>query len=230
MAYSPNLLGARIGMALQGDGKILLVGGLKLLRLKIDGSPDASFGAAGVVDVVFAGGGFHRHGCCGAGRREDPRRRHRQHLRRRLRQLRARPLDTDGSLDTTFGSDGHVTTDFFGSADQVRRMKLQADGKILVVGLAVHPITHGLPPSSPSPGTTRTGRPTSAVAINGKTTDSPGSSLSVANGLGIQSDGEVTVAGSTAASGGDEPDTGFVRYLGDGQVKLPAPAMTASAR
>ena len=29
------------------------------------------------------------------------------------------------------------------------------------------------------------------------------------------------MAGSTAASGGDEPDTGFVRYLGDGQVKLP---------
>ena len=56
VGYSPSLLGARIGMALQSDGKILLVGGLKLLRLNVDGTMDTTFGTAGVVNVVFDNG------------------------------------------------------------------------------------------------------------------------------------------------------------------------------
>lgn len=42
----------------------------------------------------------------------------------------------NGSLDTTFGTGGKVTTDFFGFNDQVFGLALQTDGKILAVGFA----------------------------------------------------------------------------------------------
>ncbi|MCP4286227.1 MAG: hypothetical protein GY792_17560, partial [Gammaproteobacteria bacterium] len=41
---------------------------------------------------------------------------------------------SDGTLDTDFGSSGIVTTDFGGNYDQVSKLALQADGKILVLG------------------------------------------------------------------------------------------------
>jgi len=223
VAYIPNLLGARIGMALQSDGKILLVGGLKLLRLNTNGTLDGTFGTGGVADILFENGtldtamdvavqadgkivvaGTTSTTAVGSDNFALTR------------------FDTRGALDTSFGTGGHVTTDFFGSTDQVRRMRLQDDGKILVVGRAVHPI-------SAISGSTlfaiarydADGTPDLGFASGGKTTDSPGNSFSIANGLTIQSDGKIVVAGSTAPSGGDDSDSGFVRYLGDGQVKLP---------
>ncbi|NCX96747.1 MAG: hypothetical protein EBX41_10185, partial [Chitinophagia bacterium] len=44
--------------------------------------------------------------------------------------------NTDGSLDTTFGSAGKVVTDFGSAADQVNGIALQKDGKIIVAGYA----------------------------------------------------------------------------------------------
>src|SRR5262249_53179255 len=224
VGFAANLLGARVGMALQSDGKILLVGGLTLLRLKTDGSLDDSFGTGGVAEVVFdhgdldtamdvavqADGKIVVAGTTSTSRTVGS------------DNWALTRFDTHGALDTSFGTGGHVTTDFFGSTDQVRRIRLQDDGKILVVGRAVHPI-------SPISGSVlfaiarynADGTPDLGFATGGKTTDSPGNVFSTANGLTIQSDGKIVVAGFTAASGGDADDTGFVRYLGDGQVKLP---------
>lgn len=43
--------------------------------------------------------------------------------------------NADGSLDTTFGADGMVTTDFFdASYDSANALALQIDGKIVVAG------------------------------------------------------------------------------------------------
>src|SRR5687767_2507681 len=47
--------------------------------------------------------------------------------------------NTDGSLDPTFASGGTLTTDFFGGADQVNAVALQADGKIVVAVYSVGP-------------------------------------------------------------------------------------------
>jgi uncharacterized delta-60 repeat protein len=43
-------------------------------------------------------------------------------------------FNPDGSLDTTFGNGGKVTTDFFGRNDVARSAVLQPDGRIVVVG------------------------------------------------------------------------------------------------
>src|SRR5262249_22258195 len=44
-------------------------------------------------------------------------------------------LNTDGSLDTSFGIGGKVNTDFFGGIDAAR-IALQADGKVVAAGAA----------------------------------------------------------------------------------------------
>jgi uncharacterized delta-60 repeat protein len=45
-------------------------------------------------------------------------------------------LNTDGSLDSSFGSGGKVTIDILGVGNWVEGMALQADGKIVVAGMA----------------------------------------------------------------------------------------------
>ena len=221
--YTPALLGPRIGMALQGDGKILLVGGMKLLRLNTNGTLDTTFGTAGVVNVVFDNGALDTAMDVAvqadgkivvAGTTST--------FVVGSDNFALTRFNPEGTLDTTFGTSGHVTTDFFGSTDQVRRMRLQADGKIFVVGFAVHPLTASLSSTVFAvAGYEADGTPDLRFSLEGKTTDSPGNSFSIANGLTIQSDGKIVVAGSTAPSGAEDPDSGFVRYLDDGQVHLP---------
>ncbi|HKQ06907.1 MAG TPA: hypothetical protein VJ464_17375 [Blastocatellia bacterium] len=49
----------------------------------------------------------------------------------------------DGSLDSTFGSGGKVTTDFAGGNDQAYAAALQSDGKIIAAGNASNPFLKG---------------------------------------------------------------------------------------
>jgi len=44
--------------------------------------------------------------------------------------------NTDGSLDTTFGTNGMVATDFFGSNDEAYSMAIDSQGRIVVAGTA----------------------------------------------------------------------------------------------
>ena len=47
--------------------------------------------------------------------------------------------NSDGSLDTSFGSDGKVTTDFFHDNDSLNAIAVQPDGKIVAAGSASRP-------------------------------------------------------------------------------------------
>jgi uncharacterized delta-60 repeat protein len=46
--------------------------------------------------------------------------------------------NADGSLDTSFGTGGRVTTDFFAEYDIVSSVLIQPDGQIVAVGMARH--------------------------------------------------------------------------------------------
>ena len=55
----------------------------------------------------------------------------------------------DGSLDTTFGIGGKVTTDFSGRGDGAHALAIQSDGKIVAAGVAHsgnHPTIRPIPP------------------------------------------------------------------------------------
>jgi uncharacterized delta-60 repeat protein len=127
------------GMALQTDGKILVVGytfvaggpgfNFALARYKTDGSLDTTFGSGGKVSTDFdnqllefgqtvavLGSGKI---LVGGARTND------------FVLLR---YNANGSLDTTFGSGGKVATDFAGTGDTVYSLLVLSSGKILAAG------------------------------------------------------------------------------------------------
>jgi uncharacterized delta-60 repeat protein len=122
-----------IAMAIQSDGKIIVGGstpnGAALVRLDTNGTLDSSFGSGGIVNNSFdnilglvfgiavqpdgkivAGAAGFEGGSVGR-------------------------FNTDGSVDTTFGSGGFAVSKSLNSGPDIRSaFALQADGKILVTG------------------------------------------------------------------------------------------------
>jgi uncharacterized delta-60 repeat protein len=215
VTFSSALFGGRVGIALQADGKILLVGGLKLLRLNPDGTLDGTFGTAGVAPVVFNGTTFDTAmdvavqangkivvaGTASSGASNDD--------------FALTRFNADGTLDTTFGAAGHVTTDFFGTSDQVRRMQLQADGRIVVIGRAAHPImvTSGEFLFAIARYTVD-GVLDTSFGSGGKSSDSPGGVNTDPLGLAIDGSGNFVLCGRNLDDGADDPDTGLLKFLG----------------
>jgi uncharacterized delta-60 repeat protein len=124
---------------LQTDGKILVAGigsdGFALARYNANGSLDTSFDTDGKLTTDFFGSedrgnsitlqtdgkilvaGYARNG------------------NNNFDFALAR-YNANGSLDTSFDTDGKLTTDFFGHSDECNSITLQTDGKILLAGLA----------------------------------------------------------------------------------------------
>lgn len=216
----PGSYDALVSMAAQPDGKIVMVGQtddtgntgpLALLRVDANGTPDATFGNAGVVTtsvgsdltqphdlaldangkIVVVGDSFVN----GMG----------------FRNFVVR-YNSNGSLDTTFDGDG-IQSSVRGLA---RSVALQADGKILTAGF-----TTGAPdPSaltdvlvvrfntdgSPDAGFGTGGLVTTALRVGGP---------EYVGGVGVQSDGKIIVLGNdnypSNAPGGT--NTVLARYL-----------------
>jgi uncharacterized delta-60 repeat protein len=209
-------------MALQRDGRILLLGGLKLLRFNSDGTPDTSFGTGGLVTVPFNGSAFDLAqgltvqadgkivvvgGMTVAGQ-ED---------------FALARFNADGTLDTGFGSGGRVTTDFSGLADRARRVVIQADGKIVVAGSTSLAIPPPLAKVDSSFGVARY----NADGSLDPTFDLTGkgrygiASIDFAQGLALQADGKIVVVGRTAPDGGSVPNVGMIRILVDTPPFIP---------
>ena len=120
-------------VAIQGDGKIIVVGfgggGVALARYETDGSLDPSFGDGGKVNDLIV-----RMGVTAAAIQRDG-----QivvggfAVNRELDFALAR-FNNDGSLDTSFGSGGEVTTDFGGNGDVSQGIAIQMNGRIVAVG------------------------------------------------------------------------------------------------
>ncbi|HXJ87173.1 MAG TPA: Calx-beta domain-containing protein [Candidatus Binatia bacterium] len=223
IGYSPGIVDARMGMALQTDGKILMVGGTALARFNPDGTLDSGFGSGGQVAVPFNQSGLDTAQDVAVqadGKivvvglttstltfNDD---------------FALARFNADGTLDASFGSGGKVTTDFFGSVDQARRVRIMPDGKILVEGSAVKVISSttsvrhfALARYNPD-GSLDTG-----FGNGGKVDEAAGASFSLARGMAFQSDGKIIVAGSGAADGVSDPDVAITRLFGDGGMGLP---------
>jgi len=134
------------GLALQSDGKLLLVGSVDagvppstvslfaLRRLSGDGTPDGTFGTAGAVSTfvsdlgdvaeavaVQADGKILVSG--------------RSSILTNSNFALAR-FDSTGALDDDFGLNGRMSVDFFGFTDSADSVAVQPDGKIVLGGLA----------------------------------------------------------------------------------------------
>ena len=209
-------------MAIQGDGKIVAVGqrgtrrhDFALARYNPDGSLDTSFSGDGKQTTDFgADDGATGVAIQGDGKIVAVGRGGVQ------RRLRARPLQPDGSLDTTFSGDGKQTTDFGGlSTGQTgwrsrRRQDRRGRGRHLGYG------DFALARYNPS-GTLDT----SFSGDGRQTTDFPGDDR--AAGVALQADGKIVAVGSARRGA-----TNFVlaRYNPNGTLDTSSPATASDDR
>jgi uncharacterized delta-60 repeat protein len=119
---------------LQSDGKIVAagvagIGTFAVVRLTSQGSLDSSFGASGMVTTDFGS----QSAAYGLAVQTDGRL-----IAAGFAQgFALARYNTDGSLDTTFGSGGKVTTTAGGLLVGSFTVAIQGDGKIVAAGLAV---------------------------------------------------------------------------------------------
>jgi uncharacterized delta-60 repeat protein len=190
-------------IAIQADGKIVVAGGsngdFAVARYNTVGSLDTSFSGDGKLTNDFGSGSCHAYsvaiqangkivvaGVSGS-------------------DFAVSRYNTDGSLDTSFDADGKLTTDFDASYDGAYSVAIQADGKIVVAGdsgygsnydfaVARYRTDGSLDPSFSGDGTV-----TTDIGPDGD----------YGNGVAIQADGKIVVAGS------NNYDFAVARYEGD---------------
>jgi uncharacterized delta-60 repeat protein len=190
------------GVALQPDGKIVVVGFLidavGVARYNADGSLDSTFGTGGkvITDATALPDGAFDVAITSAGKivvvggatfgASD---------------FLVIRYNADGSLDSSFGTGGIVTTDFGGS-DTAFGVALTADGKITAAGV-MRAAAPGSPGDFALARYNSDGSLDSSFGSGGKVLTDFSSSDDTGNGLVIQPDGSITVAGitGTAATG-----------------------------
>jgi uncharacterized delta-60 repeat protein len=202
------------GVAIQSDGKIVAAGyasnGVNLdfavVRYDTGGNLDTNFDTDGMVTTAIGGsddgasavviqsdGKIVAAGYANNGTDDD---------------FAVVRYDTNGNLDTTFDTDGKVTTDIGGS-DDAYQVAVQSDGKIVAAGSAFVTSRNEFAVARyNSDGTIDT-----TFDSDGRVTTLVGSS-NAAFGVAIQSDGKIVAAGS--ASNGLDDDFAVVRYNSDG--------------
>jgi uncharacterized delta-60 repeat protein len=122
--------------------------------------------------------------------------------------------NTNGSLDTTFDTDGKVTTPIGTSTDRANSVVLQSDGKIVVAGYA----SNGTNDDFAVARYYTNGSLDTTFDTDGKVTTPIGTSTDLANSVVLQSDGKIVVAGS--AYNGNNDDFAVARYYTNGSLDI----------
>jgi uncharacterized delta-60 repeat protein len=210
------------GVAVDADGKIVVAGysyqgnaqqyDFAVARYNTDGSLDATFGTDGKATVDFDGDydwgqdvAIQADGkIVLAGYVRDSSGYYDFGLSR---------LNTDGTLDTSFGGDGTVTTDFAGNNDSAYAVAIDGDGKIVVAGDSRTGYYYDFAAARYNPD----GSLDTSFDVDGKVTTDFDGSADRAFDVAIASDGNVVLAGSSY-QGPTYTDFALVRYLSDGSL------------
>jgi uncharacterized delta-60 repeat protein len=125
----------------QPDSKIVAVGGanFSMVRYNTDGGLDTSFGSSGKVSTsIGTSGGARAAALYPAGTANAGKIVLGGYTGKSTsgsRDFALARYNTNGSLDTSFGSRGKTITDFAGNWDEIDSIVLQSDGKIVVAGM-----------------------------------------------------------------------------------------------
>jgi uncharacterized delta-60 repeat protein len=130
------------GIALQSDGGLVIAGStadpsnFSLARYNSNGTLDANFGVGGKVITDF---GTIAEGALGVALQSDGRivTAGYAYTNGATGDFALVRYNADGTLDTSFGSGGKVTTDFGTNSDLAAALAIQSDGKIVAAGYAV---------------------------------------------------------------------------------------------
>lgn len=216
-------------LAIQSDGKLIVAGtffikdsmdktksyDFALVRYNTDGGLDASFGDAGKVAIPITKGkgiastiAIQADGKIIVGGQTP--------LIDANWDFALARYNANGSLDTTFGHAGIVTTDFNGHhdyIDSINTVAIQEDGKILAVGQSYNPSTKK---DFAIARYNANGSLDTTFGTNGKVTTDIAGDDDKASGLTIQKDKKIIVVGSTLHD--SSYNFGIVRYNPDGSL------------
>ncbi|MDP8910130.1 MAG: hypothetical protein M3N47_13680 [Chloroflexota bacterium] len=230
------------GVAMQGDGKIVVVGyrswpaggGFMVARYNGDGSLDNSFSDDGKQTTDFGGGndGGRDVAIQSDGKIVVAGATHGQGSSDGNFAL-AR-YNVDGSLDNSFSGDGKQTTDIRGGSDSAHTLAIGSDGKIVVAGIS-YPQSGGQGDFALAryngDGSLDTSFSSDYLlpgddlqAINELLPNSEGTQTTdfgghdAANALAIQSDGKIVAAGYHFTADAHIAEVALARYNADGSL------------
>lgn len=210
--------------AVQPDGKILVAGyqlpgmvgkqSMLVVRLTSTGQKDATFNGNGVQIVSFLGDAVARSLAIQAdGKIMIGGYAKWQFSRQATFDFTVVRLNTNGSIDNSFDTDGKATANISGD-DYCYAMKLQTDGKIVLAGSSV---VSGTKDISIAVFITN-GSLYTKFDTDGKKTIAVGTGDDVATGLAIQADGKYVVAGCTSI--GSYNDAAVLRMSNTGKMDI----------
>jgi len=212
-------------LVIQPDGKIVVAGSIwlpvvgnntrvsqndfGLIRLNSDGALDTSFGDGGKVITDFGFGSDIAYavalqpdskivaaGVSTNGTNQD---------------FAVARYNSNGTLDTSFGKNGKVRTDFYDEEDLISALTIQPDGKIVAAGYAAKASVWDLAVARYS----EDGSLDNSFNGTGKlTVDINGNA--VGRAVQFQADGKLVVG--VYANHNSSPEFAFVRLLGDGRL------------
>lgn len=209
-------------VAVQSDGKIVMAGfsnngtddDFAVVRYNANGSLDTSFGTAGKVTTAIGAG--NDRGLYMVLQADEKIVVVGSAVRGGNTDFAVVRYNTDGSLDTNFGSGGKVTTVIGSSTSfiiaQAVGAAVQQDGKIVVVGHATNGSTYDFAMVRYN----TDGSLDTNFGSAGKVLTALGSSADYAEGVVVQGDGKIVVAGYS--NNGSDNDFAVVRYNADGSL------------
>src|SRR5215472_13365072 len=221
-------------VAVQADGKIVAAGfanldggdDFALVRYNSNGTLDASFGTGGKVTTAFfvsspsfsaaqafsvavqPDGRIVAAGNAAVGGAFD---------------FALARYNSNGTLDTSFGTNGKVTTDFAGVDDvpsEPSGVALQGDGKIVVVGQTGDVYDFALARYNGN-GTLDT-----SFGTSGKVTTDFAGANDLPFSVAVQPDGNIVVAGGATVNG--RADFALARYVGGAALSTPAVTLSTT--
>jgi len=217
-------------VAIQTDGKIVLVGltysstdpatvDFALARYNADGSLDQGFGSGGKQTTDFFGGVDAAYAIAIQGDGRLVVAGYALHTSDySTGDFALARYNPDGTLDQSFGSGGKQTTDFFGNLDSVSGLTIQPDGKIVAAGYA----RNSADTSTDDFALARynqDGALDQTFGSGGKQTTDFFGHEDAAEGVTLQADGKILLAGQTY-HGDDNSTSDFAlaRYNPDGTL------------
>jgi uncharacterized delta-60 repeat protein len=204
---------------IQADGKIVAAGYsyigsggyIALARYDLDGTPDISFDGDGKLVIITDGPSFGYSTAiqsdgkivvAGNSYYID------------INNFGLARVNTDGSLDTGFSTDGKLTTTILSSHEYASALAVQSDGKIVVAGTSSSSNNEDFALARYNTNGTLDG----SFSGDGKLTTAIGSSHDYARSIAIQADGKIVVAGSSII--GANHDFSLARYNANGSLDL----------
>jgi uncharacterized delta-60 repeat protein len=205
-------------IAIQADGKILLAGAshngtdndLAIVRYETDGDLDTTFGTGGMVTTDLRG--YNDWGTSIALQSDGKIVFGSKSSNGTVTDFAVVRYNTDGSLDTTFGTGGKVFTPIGSGDDDGSAVTLQSDGKIVLAGFT----WNGTDEDFAVVRYNTDGSLDTTFGSGGKVVTPVGSADDRIHGVTVQPDGKILVVGDT--DNGSNLDVAVARYNTDGTL------------